>query len=261
MKNKWIYLTLIMLIISSNLVLASQTLETETARFLPAEQGAIESAFEYQTSADGKELSLPIAIEYGLTDRLNLLVEPLFFTSIIPKVDKSATGIGDLESTLECLVLNEKGACPAIALATEVKIPTAKNALIGTGKTNFTGYVILSKHFGQFDSHGNLGYSIMGKPAGVSSLNNILAFALAQEFHVSPQFDFVGEFLGNTSSEATGGTFSGSENSASPEFAGGELVGMLGGCYLLNHNIILSLGLCYDNNQAQLLRPGLNMGF
>jgi hypothetical protein len=147
--------------------IAAQPLETETARLLHAKQIAIEGAFEYQTSADGKELASPIAIEYGLTDRINILVEPVFFTSIRPKIGAKVTGIGDLETTIEYLTFGEKGARPAIALATEVKAPTAKNTLIGTGKTDFTGYIILSKRFGRFDTHGNFGYCIMGKPAGV----------------------------------------------------------------------------------------------
>jgi hypothetical protein len=33
--------------------------------------------FEYQTSSEGSETALPLAAEYGFTDRFELLVEPV----------------------------------------------------------------------------------------------------------------------------------------------------------------------------------------
>jgi hypothetical protein len=259
-RKMWIGLSLLLVLVFSCLTWAGQPLETETARLIAPGKANIECAFEFQTSSDGKEYAAPIAIEYGLANRFELLVEPVFYTAIRPKLGPRATGVGDLECTLEYLALNENGRLPAIALAAEFKLPTTKNNLIGTGKTDFTGYMILSKHYGQFDTHGNLGYCIMEKPAGIS-LNNIIVFAMAEEYHLNSQIDIVGEFLGNTSSEATGGVFLGNESATAPEVAGGELVGMIGGRYSIQRNIVLSLGSCYDNNQALLLRPGLTIGF
>jgi len=67
----------------------------------------------------------------------------------------------------------------------ELKLPTAHNRLIGTGKTDFTAWAIASKRFGRIDLHGNLEYTIVGKPAG-THLKNIIDYALAEEFHLSP---------------------------------------------------------------------------
>lgn len=67
--------------------------------------------FEYQISSEGHEAALPFAVEYGVTDRLEFLVEPVAYTAIRPKVGAQASGVG------------------------EVKFPTARNTLIGTGKT------------------------------------------------------------------------------------------------------------------------------
>ncbi|MGH7513501.1 MAG: hypothetical protein ACREOQ_11320, partial [Gemmatimonadales bacterium] len=79
--------------------LSAQMLETETAR--PLGHGVLEVSgnFEYQTSSEGHEAAVPFAAEYGLTDRLELLVEPVAWTAIRPNAGARATGVGDLEAT------------------------------------------------------------------------------------------------------------------------------------------------------------------
>lgn len=239
-------------------LLWAQPLETETARFLKAGGLKIENIFEYQTSAEGIEKAVPLAFEYGITDKLELLVEPVVTTSIRPKRGRGATGTGDLEATLGYHFLPESSSRPALAIAAELKIPTTKNSLIGTGKTDYTVMLIASKRAGRFDTHANLGYGILGKPAGIQ-LNNIFIFAAAEEFHVNKKFDLVGEILGNTSS--LGGSENQAESAVTPEAAGGELIGMLGTRCYLRPSLFLSFGVTYDNNNAVLLRPGLTFKF
>jgi hypothetical protein len=112
--------------------LARQPLETETARQPQAGSFEVQTAFEYQTSKEGTERALPFAFEYGVTDRLALTVEPVFYTAIRPKQGQRATGLGDLEITLSYLSERERGRLPALAVAGEVKAPAARNILIGT---------------------------------------------------------------------------------------------------------------------------------
>lgn len=83
---------------------AQQPLETETAR--PPKKGTVEvqTTFEFQTSKEGTERAVPLAFEYGITDRLSLLVEPVFYTAIRPKQGQQATGPGDLEVTLSLIL-------------------------------------------------------------------------------------------------------------------------------------------------------------
>src|SRR5437899_12979627 len=80
---------------------AQQPLETETAR-LPA-RGALllSGTYEFQTAQQGTEHALPLALEYGITNRLTLLVEPVVMTAIRPDTPPNATGLGDLEVTLQ----------------------------------------------------------------------------------------------------------------------------------------------------------------
>lgn len=246
----------------STLLYAGQPLETETARPLKAGWFKVENTFEYQTSSEGTEMAVPLAVEYGITDNLEILVEPVFYTAIHPKQGRQATGLGDLEVTLSYLFWHESLKFPALATAVEVKLPTANDILIGTGKTDCTGYLIASKRFGKFDTHANISYTIVGEPSGVQ-LNNIFGFALAEEYHLNKKFDIVGEVFGNTSSspDTREGSSSGNENVVVPEAAGGEVVGTLGTRYYLYPNLFLSLGISYDNNRAVLIRPGLTFWF
>ena len=48
-----------------------------------------------------------MAVEYGITNRLELLLEPVPYTAIRPKAGAHATGGGDLEATATYLVRRE----------------------------------------------------------------------------------------------------------------------------------------------------------
>src|SRR5579872_798636 len=206
MSNPYRLLTILAVLVpalffTSLQVRAQQPLETETARPLKAGVFELQTAFEYQRSNDGTERAAPLGFEYGITNRLSLLVEPVLYTSIRPKVGTPATGLGDLEATVSYLVANERRRLPALEIAGEIKAPTARNAIIGTGKTDLAAYVFASKRYGKFDTHANLGYTFVGKPAG-SQLDNIINVAFAAEYFLNPRIDLVAEFLANTSSRS-----------------------------------------------------------
>ncbi|MBA2685591.1 MAG: transporter [Gemmatimonadaceae bacterium] len=234
-------------------LLAQQPLETETARLPLAGEVLIAGTFEFQTSNQGTERAAPIAIEVGVTDRFTLLAEPVLYTSIRPSEGFRASGIGDLEVTGQFLARREQNGSPALALGAEVKFPTARNSLIGTGKTDFTPYLIASQRFGSYDVHANVGYSFVGKPAGLS-VQNTWNFALAAERHFGSSFDFVGEVLASTAASKAG---DGENSPTAPEVAGAEFVGMLGGRYRVVPNLWFTFGVTYDNSGAVLFRPGI----
>src|SRR5258708_6917929 len=99
--------------------LASQPLETETAHVLPRGAFKVEAVAEVQTSADGRERAFPLLVEYGLTDRTELTIEPVFGTRIQPRGVAAVGGAGDLEVTLTHLLLPEQHGAPALALGAE----------------------------------------------------------------------------------------------------------------------------------------------
>ena len=242
-------------------ICAGQVLETETARLRPAGGFTLGGNYEWQTSSEGRERAVPLVLEYGLTARSELLVEPVISTAILPKAGRRAYGLGDLEVTATYLVRSETPGLPAVALAGEVKFPTARDELIGTGKADYTGYVIASKWLGHADLHGNLGYTVIGQLAG-THLSNIISGALAGEYPLSDRAELFCEVLGNTASTPEGeGKVPEGQGTVPPEATGGELVGTLGAGVRPIRSVLLSLSFSYDNNNAFLIRPGLTWVF
>jgi Putative MetA-pathway of phenol degradation len=231
---------------------SAQALETETARVLPS--GMLEggAGIEVQGSSEGTESAAPLFVEVGIADRFEAVIEQVAFSAIRPTPGMSATGVGDLELTLVGLVLRENGSVPALAVAGEIKAPLAKNAQIGTGEFDYTGYLIASKRFGAADVHVNVGYSVLGAPPSVK-VNNVFNYALAMTYAASSRLEPFAEIYGNTTSAATpinGGM-------VNPEFAGGEFVGVAGVSYRPKKWVKASLGVSLDNNLAVLVHPGL----
>lgn len=240
--------------IGFGIFIASATpLETETATTLKKNTWELSGAFEHQTAPEGRELAAPLAIEYGLLDNLEIMLEPTVYTAILPKAGKNSTGLGDVEVTLNYNFLPENGGVPALAVAGEVKIPTAKNINIGTGEADYAGYLIASKNIGSFTLHGNMSYTIVGAPKG-TTLDNLYAFSAAVEQHLGAHWDWVGEVLGNDTFTTTSASL---ENPTNPEATGGEFFGTLGVRYILNPALTLSFGVTFDNNNAYMLAPGI----
>jgi hypothetical protein len=79
------------------------------------------------------------------------------------------------------------------------------------------------------------------------------------EVALSGRFDLPGEVLGNTAALAETPGGSGGESTLTPEIGGSEVVGMLGVRYHPNPKIAGYLSVCYDNNQAVLVRPGITL--
>ena len=235
---------------------ADLALETETARPLDPGQWQAGTALEYQRSRDGVEFAIPAFVEVGLRHGLELLVEPVFYTAILPSDGGDTRGVGDTEVTLTYLAREETCSFPALAIAGEVKLPTATERLIGTGKADFTGYLIASKRVGDFDVHFNFGYTVVGKPRG-SDLQNIFNFALAAEYPLTCRVDLLAEVLVNTSSLSSGG----GESSATPEASGGEVVGTVGVRYHVTDRADTFFDVSYDNQNALGLRVGFAWKF
>jgi hypothetical protein len=233
-----------------------QVLETETARFLP--RGSIEAAFFYelQTATDGREHAVPFAFEYALLNRLMVLVEPVPYAAIRPRVGRTAAGPGDMEVTTSYLVGPETRRRPAFAIAGEVKLPTARDTLIGTRKVDYAGYVIASKVLGRFDTHANIGYTIVGKPAGLS-VSNILFGAAATEYRASPRVLLFGEMLAQTAAVAEGESAGVTGPSTTPELGSAEVVGTVGIGLSISRRALAAFSLSRDNSGATLFRTGV----
>lgn len=262
---------------------ADLALETETARLLPPGRFQLGGAFEYQKSPDGQEFAAPLAVEFGVIDRLEMLIEPVAFTSIQPNGGSPGNGLGDTEATLTYLVLDERPYIPALAIAGEVKVPSASNRQIGSGEFDYRVYGVASKRFGDVDVHFNLGYTITGEPSGAKTRNPI-DLELAAEWFVHPKFDLFAEvtYVGSSlrSSVAAGETANvivrrsgavipavaaptGAPGSGTitSELAGEEIVGSVGVRYHVNPRVDVFGSFSYDNNDAKLFRTGFSFSF
>jgi len=237
-------------------VRADLALETESARLLPQGRWEFSGAFEFQTSSDGKEAATPLAIAVGLMDRMELLVEPVPYTKIAPSDEAAAIGVGDTEVTLQYLLINEKGNIPAIAIAGEIKIPTARSTVIGSREWDYRIYAIASKRIGPVDVHFNVGFNIIGQPAGVQTRNPWDA-SLGAEWFVHPKFDIIGEVTYIASALR-----SEDPNAAvTPEIAGEEIVYSAGARYHVNKSWDVFGTFSYDNQDAKLFRAGFSFKF
>lgn len=237
---------------------AGQPLETESARLPQRGALALEAGFERQTSTAGTEAAIPFAFEYGLTNRMELLVEPVVYNHIRDKGVRPRTGRGDLEVTLTTLLAPERGARPAFALGTEVKLPTARDPRIGSGKADYSLYLIGSRRTGPWDTHANVGYTLIGRPAGVA-VNNVMNFALGEEYHLGRRWELVGEVFGSSAAlkEGADQPLVSQESALTPEIGGGEVVGTLGARVRAVDGVTCSLGVSLDNNHALLVHPGV----
>ncbi len=257
--------------LSVSIVRGDLAIETETARVLEPGHFEIGTAFEFQTSGSGKEYALPMAIEFGVFHHLEALIEPVPFTSIQPKGGESATGVGDLETTLTYLIIEEKQYVPALAIAGEVKFPTAGNRQIGSGEYDYRFYAIASKRFGNVDVHFNLGYNIVGSPPGVSTQNPI-DVEVGAEWFVHPKFDifaeinYVGSSSGSSSEGASGAAAVAADPSdpgggLTPEIAGEEIVGSAGVRVHVARHFDVFGSFSYDNNDDKLFRTGVSIKY
>ena len=263
---------------------ADLSLETETARLAPVGTFSLSAAAEYQYARDDQEVAVPLALEYGLLPRLELMLEPTAYVGIFPRSGKDINGLGDCEITLTYLVLDEQKWLPAIAVAGEVKIPTARRKELGTREFDYTFYLIASKRIGDFDFHANLAYTFVGEPAGTRAKDTYL-LALAAEYFINPKWDLFGEVMYTSSSigSSRGGSAGGEGGAAaaralrrdaadtggttvgnatpSAELTGVETIGTIGLRYHWNPNLDLFGSVSYDNNDATLLRVGFTFRF
>ncbi len=78
--------------------LHAQVLETEESKPLRSGQFETGTGLAFQTSKEGTESALPIAIEYGLTKKFTLLVEPVNAILLRPGIEWKFGGKNKLNS-------------------------------------------------------------------------------------------------------------------------------------------------------------------
>jgi hypothetical protein len=219
----------------------AQMLETETARLLPAGTWQWGAGLVYQSSSDGRTAGVPLELGYGITDSLQLNVEPLAYLIDLPAAGDGDHGYGHTDVRLTYLLCSEGEYSPALAVAGELKLPSA--------------YLIASKRFGDFDAHVNYTRTFVERLSGMS-LDNFDTFALAAVYRPDPGWELFGEFLGSSS---TNGASTASPITVIPESADNYRIGTLGFGKFYTESLLWYFALSADNNDATTFRTGFQL--
>jgi hypothetical protein len=145
---------------------------------------------EYESDAEQTEYGFPISLEYNLTEKLKLILEPTY-VSIVPKSadEHSVNGFGDLEAAVDYEFLTERRYRPALAVEGRVKWPTAKDPDLGEPGNDYTFGIIASKDLVFIDLDLNVFYTSVGDV----EQEDIVEVSLAAEWHVNRYIDIITE--------------------------------------------------------------------
>ncbi len=239
-------LTAILLSGFATAVRADLVLETETAELGNKGDWLFSQAVQFERDRDGGHTQFTLnQYEYAVSDRGEILVEPFFYEWDQPKGEKHFSGVGDLEITPSYMVVLEKEYVPAVVLAFKLKVPTATNRDIGTGKFDYQPYIILGKKIGPWIFNMNLDYNFVTSPKD-EPLKNQFIYDFSVERQMTKKWSVFAEIFGNTSpAEGEKSTFAGAiatEYHFTPHF-----------------NAFVSVG--YDSDKLFNIRPGFNIEY
>lgn len=113
----------------------------------PQEEGELQFSFmpEYAESDEGTRWSMPVSIEYGITDNLQVEFEWVSYGQNNPDDEGASSGIGDAEIGLQYSWMNIADGGVHAALGVEVGIPFGDDEKeLGEGEKSLGTYVILA---------------------------------------------------------------------------------------------------------------------
>jgi hypothetical protein len=98
------------------------SLETETARHPAQAHGRLKLAYERRSTSNGQENAVPLALKYGITDRLEFAIEPAAHISIRPKAGHLARRVDVTEAKHANLGASGTDNLPAFAVVGDVEL-------------------------------------------------------------------------------------------------------------------------------------------
>lgn len=195
----------------------------------------LELSRDYLNWNGGKEDMLLFVPVYGVTPELELSAEiPYNFHDFEGEPDRS--GIGDVNLVGKYLLLEEKGARPALVLKSAVKTKSGNEETgLGSGDMDYQLAGAASKTLGAVTLHGMFGYTFVGDN-GDDSVRDISLYALAADYGVTEKFHLVAEIAGNKHPDRTARL--------------DPLSGLLGFTRQLADKLVLDAGVRYGFNKA-----------
>ena len=173
--------------LSTPLAFADTAIETETAQIGKQGEAAFSQSYEYGHSKDGSSGGTLTQLEYAITDRSEILIEPFFYLWDHPKGESKLHGYGDLEITPSYMVILEDGWVPAVLIATKVKVPTGTQKVGGSGEYDYYPYLIFGQHGAGWTFNANLGVNFAGREEG-DGFDHQLVWDLEAEREIAPKW-------------------------------------------------------------------------
>jgi 3-phytase len=227
-------------------------LETESACLARPGTVTLGVGFERGAELHGRTRSaVPFALDYTATSWLELSLEPIVYSRVDRPGGSLATGSGDFEAAAIVAPFPDGPWRRSVAFALEVNLPTASHSLLGSRSPDYTMDLVLSRPLGALEAHANLGYTIVGEPAG-SGAANIYSFSFAALWRHA-RFDLVAEVLGHTRAAAGG------ETAMSPELAEADLVGTIGARFHVGDRMSIGLAVSHDRDRTLFVSPLVNL--
>jgi hypothetical protein len=183
--------------------LADLARDAGTVRIMGEEGNwVMENAAQLEEDGDGKIWTVELGLQYAPVDRVQLLLEPVLWEWDQPKDGENVDGVGDTDFTVAYQVIEDEDAWPALVFAGKVKIPTADNREIGTGKADYSAIVILGKEFGELDLNLELEYATYGDDTDDQCL-----YSFSADYGLTENFSVYAEVFGETApSDDEGGS-------------------------------------------------------
>lgn len=205
------------------------------------------AAFEYARD----EYALPLLIEWGITERLKLALEPGGYGAVRDDDGELVQGFRESDAAAIWELREADDDRIGVALELAVKLPTETNEELGNGEYDFTLGLVLGREIGSGDLELNLSYTRVGDPPD-EQLDNVLEASLAGEWRVAQRVDFIAEIAvasgGGGRDSGFGGGFDGSQGSGTE----GELT--LGLAQRLTRHLKIEQGVTFDSGgEWQLL--------
>ena len=208
----------------------------------------ISAGFEYSEDSEATETEYPFSLEFGFSEQFKAVAEWSYVNihSKAPTV-KSAAGMGDLETFVEYEFIREMRYRPAFSAEFGIKWPTAKFPNLGSGETDYTLGIIVSKEFtGGWDTDFGLSYTLMGDPRGIR-IDDVIEVSGAVEWKITYAVALECELVYHSG----GGT-----TASGPAFAkAGALLGGGGSDFELSIGFAENLGDYLKLEQGAVVQP------
>lgn len=222
-------------------------LEPQTAQLPAQANGALQLVDGRRSTSKGQDDAAPRPLEHGITDRLAFAVSPVPYTSIRPKLRRSASGLGVKGPKPAHLEASGTDNLNAFAAAGGVKGTPAGKSRLGTGGHADRVAHVTRTRFGPFDFHE---YAPLAKATVRAKCDNIADLAVGADLAIAPKRALVSEVLGDNSAGGNKAEAGGARDASVSTVT--RFVGAVDPPADRNG---LSRGLGYGGESATLLRP------